>query len=796
MGTTTSVKYRAFLSYSHRDRAWGQWLHTELERYRIDKELVGRETSVGPVPKTLRPIFRDREDFSAGHSLSAQTIAVLNQSQFLIVLCSPNAARSQYVNEEIRHFKALGRSDRIIPVIIDGEPGDLSRECFPAALRIKAGLDGAFSGDQEEPIAADARSRGDGKKLATQKVVAGLLGLGLDEIVRRAERARRRRDSWTATLAGLFLLLAVAAIGGLAWARYELARNAALLDRTLERATGILNKTVQLSYDFGISTSVTLILLEEAEGLFQDIVILGSETPQVMSRKAWMLIQFGRNYALLGQSSEQRTRVIEASRILNTLVKQHPTDLNLQRLDAVAQYELGKVEHIQGRFSKALEFFQGSEPRLSALLAASGSSNAQLTLDLAEIQLAIGDTHHFRGNHDEAISAFKRSQASLERLPAGSQSFGMATLQIKIADIYLTRMDLVKALAFYRDSLRILDAHSSEEAEPAQWQNQRAVLHGRIGHIQRIQGNPNEAISSFETELTIFKILQAKDPKNVVWQHNIASTYDGIGETLVDLSRSDDALSAYRSALQIRRTLVSKDPKNLTALAAMMGTEGRIGFLHLIRGSTQEALAAFFSQREIAERLIAMDHAVPDYKIGLALAQDWIASILERDDPAQAVAGYRAAIAVASALATTYPANHVYRISLSTTYLRLGNLLLELENFEDALEAYTRALDLAESSEGGLAESTLASSQTTARVRIKLAEYMQASAAAYNRALRLAQAFDPADRTSAMWLFALATAMEKNGQQFAAHGYPEEAREILGAARQIQDRVTSLLQQR
>src|SRR5580692_10422661 len=106
-------KYRAFLSYSHRDIAWAKWLHKALETYRIDKDLIGRETAHGPVPNTLRPIFRDREDFSAGHSLSQQTLAALEASQFLIVLCSPNAAQSKYVNEEIRCFKTLGRSAQV-----------------------------------------------------------------------------------------------------------------------------------------------------------------------------------------------------------------------------------------------------------------------------------------------------------------------------------------------------------------------------------------------------------------------------------------------------------------------------------------------------------------------------------------------------------------------------------------------------------------------------------------------------------------------------------------------------------
>src|SRR5262245_35081646 len=131
---TAAIRDRAFLSYSHRDRAWGKWLHSALESYRIDKDLIGRETPIGPVPKTLRPIFRDREDFSAGHSLTAQTIAALEASQFLIVICSPSAAQSKYVNEEVRRFKMLGRAERVIPVIVEGEPGDPTRECFPPAL--------------------------------------------------------------------------------------------------------------------------------------------------------------------------------------------------------------------------------------------------------------------------------------------------------------------------------------------------------------------------------------------------------------------------------------------------------------------------------------------------------------------------------------------------------------------------------------------------------------------------------------------------------------------------------------
>ena len=240
MTEPVAFKYRAFLSYSHRDTSWAKWLHAALEGYRIDADLAGRKTPVGPVPKTLQPIFRDREDFSAGHSLTEQTESALEASQFMIVLCSPNAARSQYVNEEIRRFKARGGGDRVIPLIVGGEPADPEQECFPPALRFKVGPDGALTDESEEPIAADARPQGDGKNIAKIKLIAGLLGLGFDEIVRRAERARRRRNRILVSVVAAFLFLAVTASASVVYAYNKLVESDENLDYAVELAYGLV----------------------------------------------------------------------------------------------------------------------------------------------------------------------------------------------------------------------------------------------------------------------------------------------------------------------------------------------------------------------------------------------------------------------------------------------------------------------------------------------------------------------------------------------------------------------------
>lgn len=84
------------------------------------------------------------------------------------MICSPEAARSRWVNEEILAFKRLGREDRIFPLIVSGEPnasslpGRESEECFPPALRFHLRTDGTLGDAPAEPVAADARPGKDG----------------------------------------------------------------------------------------------------------------------------------------------------------------------------------------------------------------------------------------------------------------------------------------------------------------------------------------------------------------------------------------------------------------------------------------------------------------------------------------------------------------------------------------------------------------------------------------------------------------------------------------------------------
>ncbi len=196
---TSSYKYKAFISYSHSDKAAADRLLNKLENYRVPKRLVGISGTDGAtIQNRVGQIFRDRDELPAAEDLTAEVKKALTQSEFMIVLCSPAAAASRWVNREIIEFKKLTGERRILSVILSGEPfatdkGQPEDECFPPALRFKLGKNGQLTKTPAEPLAADFRAIADGERRGMLKLVAGLLGIGLDALIERDLQRKIRR---------------------------------------------------------------------------------------------------------------------------------------------------------------------------------------------------------------------------------------------------------------------------------------------------------------------------------------------------------------------------------------------------------------------------------------------------------------------------------------------------------------------------------------------------------------------------------------------------------------------------
>lgn len=201
-------RFAAFISYSSKDAAFARKLHQALEAYAIPASL-GAFDLVGAGRKNrIYPVFRDREELPSG-DLGEAIAAALKASNALIIICSPHAAASPWVNKEIESFIALGRRDRIFAILhpeapnTDDKGADATALSFPPAFRGE-GLEGGL-----EPIAGDARPTKDGFRNAWLKVVAGLIGVhagALQDRERRRQRTRMLR-------AGIAAAAATASLG-------------------------------------------------------------------------------------------------------------------------------------------------------------------------------------------------------------------------------------------------------------------------------------------------------------------------------------------------------------------------------------------------------------------------------------------------------------------------------------------------------------------------------------------------------------------------------------------------------
>ncbi|MEY2565253.1 MAG: hypothetical protein QOH88_3446 [Verrucomicrobiota bacterium] len=244
-----------FISYRHADnqipgRQWATWLHHSIETYEVPPDLIGTANIRGDIiPERIFPVFRDEEELPVDADLATPIYHALERSKLLVVICSPAAVKSLYVANEIRYFKQLGRADRVLAVIISGEPNasrdELKQasglapdeECFPEPLRHAIDPKGNLLPDVCEPIAADFRLPGregegwttpeayrqslqqqDGyapnsieqqvmaygkrNELMKLKVIAGILGVSLGDLTQRDKafqlaKAREREAELT-----------------------------------------------------------------------------------------------------------------------------------------------------------------------------------------------------------------------------------------------------------------------------------------------------------------------------------------------------------------------------------------------------------------------------------------------------------------------------------------------------------------------------------------------------------------------------------------------------------------------
>ncbi|MEO6199154.1 MAG: toll/interleukin-1 receptor domain-containing protein [Sphingomicrobium sp.] len=645
-------QYYAFLSYSHKDEELAEWLHGELEEFHVPAALSGRLTANGVIPRKLAPIFRDKQELAAASDLGEEIRAALAASQFLVVLCSPAAASSRWTNAEIEAFKRSRPDGCVLAVIASGEPfasddpGREAEECFPPALRERYDKRGRATGKRAEPIAADLRGDADDRRLGFLRLVAGMLGVGLDDLVRRETTRRQRRLAWVTggSLAGMVIAsgLAITAIQARDAARdqrreaeglvafmlgdlkdklepigkldaldgvgakvleyYGKQNMSQLSDAGLLQRSSALSLTAQVAYLRGDLHAAEKLYLEAMSGT-AEAIRRRPDDPQRIYEHVQNVFYFGMIAADRGRLDQAERSFREYRRLADKMVLIAPNNLKWRMEVQYAEANLGFVLLRQRRFHEAAAQFTGALKTIEAV-AAVDSSNPDYQKSVAESLAWLADAELARGDLNAASNARRR------------------------------QVDLLKSMM-----ARSGDVKLRQKVIPAQQ---------ALGRILAAQGRDGEASSQLADAVANAERLLPTEPDNSKWLDFAATAHFALAQFQMNRSQLAAADANNRRGCALASTL-----SKLSGAAADWNLNSwscvkRGGELALARGDGRRALVLAERSVAIARQIRSGDSVGDSYLLakGMLLVGDAYQAL---GDHAKAQSTWQSAIALTGA---------------------------------------------------------------------------------------------------------------------------------------------------
>jgi tetratricopeptide (TPR) repeat protein len=531
-----------------------------LERYRVPKRLVGRSTPNGEVPARLRPVFRDREDLSSAADLTARIKQELAASENLIVICSPAAAESRWVSEEIRHFRELGRADRILAVVVDGDPqaDSASGGCFPPAL-LESG-----DGQRCEPLAADIRRYNDGRHIGLLKVIAGVLGIRLDELRRRDAQRRLRRRLFNGAVA-VTLALVIAWLFHSAQSSREAVR--------LQRA----GTEEMLSFMLG-----ELDRLDPIQGL--ESIAADDETHSTVSQR--LGLDALDNEALLDRALELR--------------------------------ELGQELDWEGDTAGAESAYEDSRAALIELHQREGNTPRAL-FELGQAEFYVGEMHVDRGEVAKAEHHWSRYGALTRRLVNAAPYNPKYVMELSYTLMNLGALEQVRSVPDIERSLRLLQAavqyaQLALMLDPDNTEYRRALATELEWTADAQMGicALGDALEVRQETVAVRRKIVQDDPESAEQRRRLAFTLSGLAGVQQSIGLADSAIASFRESVDILKAMSAREPENANLAWEALYREARLARLLAATGDQAAAAEIMTSSAPRVRELAGRDESPAD----------------------------------------------------------------------------------------------------------------------------------------------------------------------------------------
>lgn len=572
------LRYRAFLSYCHRDGSVTARLHKRLETYGVPRAVRGTQPDGRVVPARIHPVFRDRDELATAARLSHSIESALDDSEALVVVCSPAAVASPWVNAEIAYFRRCHPGRPVLAFVVGGDPGvdprrDPAHAAFPPSL-ILTDPDHPDAGTGE-PIAADAREEGDGFAAAFLKLAAGLLGVRYDELRRRDQRRRQLR--WMLASASGVVLSAVFAF--LAW-QATVARDAA---RAAQGVAELELQSERQTRDFLLSV-FHLADANEARGESVTVrEVLDRAVARIDQTKFSRPVIRARFLATMGQAYSS----LGLNRRGTELLQQSIVSLDGQRLDQETRdqridsgIELADMRFDMGDYEAAVRELDAVAP--------AGEGTVLSPLQRARIANVRGDLLSYQEKDAEAEHQYRAALAELERvgatLPEAESSALRARSLTGLATLALFAGDGARAEKGFSEVFGMLErAHGLKHPRTIS-----ALI--SVGSAAYRNGNRERARQSWQRALEVaVDVFDADTPM-------IGTTKSNLGVLLLEEGNLDAAEPLLRDALASDRKHRGEDFDDLAYPLH------NLGYLLLARGQQAEAATLLGEALPIAER--------------------------------------------------------------------------------------------------------------------------------------------------------------------------------------------------
>lgn len=684
-------RYTAFISYKHSDNAagdrrWAEWLHRELEQYNIPTSLRGTRNLRGAtIPDSLYPVFRDEVELPATTDLEGKISEALEQSNYLVVLCSPRSARSPWVRQEVRRFKELRRAERILAVIIAGEPNSATQdeECFCEELRFGAAApDGTVDWTLAvTPLAADFRPSGthDEGFTSADAFEAHLLATSPDNkesVESLVESYRRRLDiGLLKIIAGILDIplgqlterdaayRAEAARKELARAKLEADRLRAFNRRLKIAATTVICLAAIAGWQWKRANDQK----EYAE--FQEsratVALRRAEVEAAVAIKERNVAESERERA----SAAQRRAEIETARTSKAL------DAANAAASGLVHELVTKTENWPGlntAFRTRL-LIRAQFVLLSALAVSEGAQSTELRRSLGVVYSELASTQMESGHFGLAAEAAKAGENMFRHLvaesPTDKRLFRDLSIVLRKKGQILFALDRTdEAEAVFLESLQL--AVNAEDAEL-----ELAATHTRLGMLKLSRDDSGGAKYDFlKANAALAKLASTSDSVEIT--RNLAASHLNIAAALDKLTMREEVERHLQETERLYSIIVTRslDGANDTELMELkMSMHAVYGEFHEARNNHSAAAEAYGAAVLAGLELARANPNNRQWVEKLADHSEHLGlSFLRSDQPSKAADAFDLSVSIWRRLADKFEDDGSARLHLAWSLVQLG----------------------------------------------------------------------------------------------------------------------------